>query len=190
MNTWELPGNAAQTIVTIINAIKPDQLDATTPCRDFDVRALISHLLHWGPVLEGAATKQSAAPLDGPETGHAPEDWARTLGEQIARTSSAWSAPQAWTGMAPFGPAELPAHVVGGMVVTELVVHGWDLAHATGQHATWDVDLLGFLYDEVKDHAETGRSMGVYASEVPVLSDSPLIDRIVALTGRDPRWTP
>lgn len=91
--------------------------------------------------------------------------------------------------MAPFGPTELPAHVVG-MIVTELVVHGWDLARATDQHPSWDVDLLGFLYDEVQGHAETGRNMGVYAPEVPVLSDSPLIDRIIAVTGRDPNGTP
>jgi uncharacterized protein (TIGR03086 family) len=190
MNTSELPGCAAQTMVTIIDAIKPDQLDAPTPCHEFDVRALISHLLHWSPVLEGAAHKNPTPPLAGPETSHTSDDWAAMLKERITSTASAWSAPEAWTGMTPFGPTGLPAHLVGGMVVTELVVHGWDLAKATAQHHTWDLDLLGYLYDEIKDTAETGRQMGVYAPEAPVLSDSPLIDRVLALTGRTPYWKP
>ncbi|WP_369634323.1 TIGR03086 family metal-binding protein, partial [Nocardia sp. JMUB6875] len=173
MNPSELPARAAQTMVTIIDAIKPDQLDAPTPCREFDVRALISHLLHWSPVLEGAGNKQPTPAPDGPETGHTPDDWPRALESRVTATAAAWSVPEAWTGSAPFDTGELPAHLAGGMVLTELVIHGWDLAKATAQQPIWDPDLLAYLYEEVTNTAETGRQMGIYGPEVPVPAATP-----------------
>jgi uncharacterized protein (TIGR03086 family) len=85
--------------------------------------------------------------------------------------------------------AEMPARMVGDMVVGELVVHGWDLARATGQPFTLPDDLLAHVYDAVAETAEQGREMAVYGPEVPVPPDAPLLDRIVGLTGRDPAWT-
>jgi uncharacterized protein (TIGR03086 family) len=84
------------------------------------------------------------------------------------------------------GPTDLPAALVGGMVVAELVVHGWDLARATGRQPAWDDDLLAYLYDEVAKTAEQGREMGVYGPEVAVPASASLLDRTLALTGRDP----
>jgi uncharacterized protein (TIGR03086 family) len=88
------------------------------------------------------------------------------------------------------GPMELPASLVGGMVVGELVVHGWDLARATGKHPEWADDLLGYLHEEIAKSAEQGREMGVYGPEVAVPASSSTLDHVLGLTGRNPAWTP
>lgn len=153
------------------------------------MRGLVNHLLFWGPSLEGAARKQTVPPPGPTETD--PGLGTGDLLAQLDRTAEAWSDPSAWEGVTHLGgPTELPAALVGGMVVTELIVHGWDLAKATGQHLDPAADLLDFLLDEVSTTAEQGRAMGVYGPEVPAPENAPKLDRVVALTGRDPGWTP
>ena len=106
---------------------------------------------------------------------------------QLERTTAAWSTPQAWQGTTDMaGSGEMPAPTIGGMVLGEVVVHGWDLAHATGQHPTWDDDVLAYLHREVEASAEMGRGMGIYGPEVAVPADAPLLHRILGLTGRVP----
>jgi len=86
-------------------------------------------------------------------------------------------------------PMELPAPMIGGMVLGEFVVHGWDLARATGQAPEWDDDVLSFVHRELELTAEQGRAMGVYKDRVAVPDTAPLLDRILGLTGRHPGWT-
>ena len=187
-----LMARAAAPLVEVIRTIRPDQLGAPTPCAEYDVRKLVNHLLFWGPSLEGAARKENVPPPAGAETDLdlTGGDWATALEDQVARTVAAWSRPAAWEGTTHMGgPTELPASLVGGMVVGELVVHGWDLARATGQRPVWDDDLVEYLHEEVVQTAEVGRQMGVYGPEVAVPASASALDRTLARTGRDPAWT-
>jgi uncharacterized protein (TIGR03086 family) len=183
---------AAAPMTEIIRNIQEDHLGAPTPCAEYDVRRLVNHLLFWGPSLEGAARKElvpppAAAESDLDLTGG---DWAAAVNAHIDRTVNAWNDPGAWEGTTHMGgPTELPASMVGNMVLCEVVVHGWDLARATGQRPTWDDDLLGYLHGKIAEFAEQGRQMGVFGSEV-VPPTSSALDRTLALTGRDPAWTP
>jgi uncharacterized protein (TIGR03086 family) len=88
------------------------------------------------------------------------------------------------------GGDPLPAALVGGMALGEIVLHGWDLARATGQSPTWDDDVVAFLYREVERTAELGRQVKAYGPEVPVPETAPPLDRALGLSGRDPNWTP
>lgn len=189
MSGDQLIGRAAAPVVEIVRNIKPDQLDAPTPCSEYDVRKLIHHMLFWGPSLEGAAGKQTVPPPAQAEADLdlTQGDWAADLVAQLERTAAAWSRPPAWHGSTHMGgPTELPAAMVGGMVLAELVVHGWDLGHATGQRPTWDNDVLDYVHREVENTAEMGREMGIYGPEVPVTADAQLLHRILGLTGRQP----
>jgi uncharacterized protein (TIGR03086 family) len=192
MSDAQLMARAAAPLVGIIRNIKPDQFDAQTPCAEYDVRKLLNHLLFWGPSLEGAAHKEAVPP---PAEAEAEVDlteghWAAALEAHLNRTVAAWSEPGAWEGATHMGgPMELPASLVGGMVVGELVVHGWDLAQATGQHLALDEDILEYLHEEVTKSAVQGREMGVYGPAVAVPASSSTLDRVLALTGRNPAWT-
>ncbi|MGI5213710.1 TIGR03086 family metal-binding protein [Plantactinospora sp. CA-290183] len=193
MSDAQMVALAATPLIDTVRNIKPDQLAARTPCAEYDVRRLLNHLLFWGPSLEGAGRKELVPPPAGAEseldlTGG---NWAAAVEAQVERVVAAWSEPAAWQGATHMGgPTELPAGLVGGMVVGEFMVHGWDLAQATGQHPDWDGRVVGYAYGEVAKTAEQGRAMGVYGPEVPVPAYSPEFDRLLGLTGRDPRWTP
>ncbi|WP_440070085.1 TIGR03086 family metal-binding protein [Streptosporangium sp. OZ121] len=192
MHDRELMTRAAAPLAEIIHIIEPDQLSARTPCSEYDVRKLINHLLFWGPSLEAAARKETVPPPAGSETDVdlTEGDWAAALEIHVKRTVAAWSRPAAWEGTTHMGgPMELPASLVGGMVVGELVVHGWDLARAIDRRPAWDDDLVAYLHDELAKNAAQGREMGVYGPEVGVPASASPLDRALGLIGRDPAWT-
>jgi uncharacterized protein (TIGR03086 family) len=182
---------AATPTIAIVREIDADQLTAPTPCSEYDIHKLINHLLFWGPSLESAARKEPfppPAPSDR-DVDLVDDGWADTYERQARRIATAWSRPDAWEGLTKLGsPMDLPAPMIGGMVLGEFVVHGWDLARASGQEAKWDDDVLAFAYQEVEKTAEQGREMGVYGERVPVADTAPMLNRILGLTGRDPSW--
>ncbi|WP_158845046.1 TIGR03086 family metal-binding protein [Saccharothrix deserti] len=189
MSREQLINEAVATALEVVENVKPDQLDAPTPCTEFDVRKLVNHLLFWGPSLAAAARKQPVPPPAESEADVdlTAGDWSADLAARLRATATAWSAPEAWTGMTSVGsPQEMPAELIGAMVLGETVVHIWDLARATGQAPTWDAELLEFVHADLLQTASMGREMGLYGPEVRVPADAPLIDRIVALTGRTP----
>lgn len=192
MHGSSLLATAAVPTIEIVRDIREKHLDAATPCSEFTVRQLINHLLFWGPSLEGAARRESVRrPADNErEVDLTDGDWAVKLETNIDRLVTAWGAASAWEGSASMGAQEMPASFVGGMVVTELVVHGWDLGRATSQAPIWDDDILDFVLREVVNTAELGRQGGVYGPEVAVPAGSSTLDHLLGLTGRDPRWTP
>ncbi|MEU4801719.1 TIGR03086 family metal-binding protein [Actinosynnema sp. NPDC023587] len=185
MNTERLAGLAAAPVLEIVDGITPDQLDAPTPCAEFDVRGLIRHLLFWGPSLEAAARKENVTP-EGAESDVDLTDWRPRLRAQWERIAAAWGAPEAWQGTTVLGsPNEMPAGMIGGMVVGEVLVHGWDLATALGRTPTWDDEVLSFVHADLVGSAPVGREMGLFGPEVPVPDDAPLLDRLLGLTGRE-----
>ncbi|MBO0840360.1 MAG: maleylpyruvate isomerase N-terminal domain-containing protein, partial [Sciscionella sp.] len=116
--------SAAEPTMRLVRAIDADQLDAPTPCTDYNVRGLINHLLFWAPTLLAAGRKELMPPpadndRDMDLTGG---DWAAKLVASIKDLATTWGAPTAWDGMTRMGsPTEMPATIVGGMVLGERV---------------------------------------------------------------------
>jgi uncharacterized protein (TIGR03086 family) len=84
----------------------------------------------------------------------------------------------------------MPASVMAAVALDELVVHGWDLAVATGQEYRGDeesarrsLEFAGSVGDDPEARA------GLYGPAVPVPDDAPVLDRLLGATGRDPAWT-
>ena len=88
---------------------------------------------------------------------------------------------------------ETPAETVGLVLADELAVHGWDVARATGQPYTCEPDVLEaarqFLEMFASPDAPSGPEVPFGPATV-LLPEAPLLDRVVALAGRDPSWTP
>ncbi|MGW0516131.1 TIGR03086 family metal-binding protein [Crossiella sp. NPDC003009] len=179
-------------LVGVVRKLTAASLGAATPCAEFDVRRLLNHLLFWGPSLAGAGRKESVPPpgVDEGAVDLVGEDWAGAVEGQVFRTVAAWGRDEAWVGMTWMGGEnQLPAEVVGGMVVTELAVHAWDLARASGQDVQLDAGLVEFVHGQVVVSAQQGRDMGVYGPEVAVPEPAAVWERVLGLTGRDPGWT-
>ncbi|GAA1134391.1 TIGR03086 family metal-binding protein [Kribbella jejuensis] len=183
--------NAADAMAAVARNITDDQLVNKTPCTEYDVRALVNHLLFWGPSLAGAGRKENVPQPATTESDVdlAAGDWRGRLLAVLDDIRSSWAPPSAWDGETSMGtPQLLPAPVMGDMIVGELAVHGWDLAVATGQRLELPADLLAYLHVSMIAGVEQGRAMGMYAPQVAVPADSPTMDRILGLTGRDPAW--
>ncbi|MBW0104731.1 TIGR03086 family metal-binding protein [Pseudonocardia sp. KRD291] len=189
--TAQLIGDAAAPHTVVVDAVAGRRLDAPTPCAQWDVRALVRHLLYWTPVLAATGRREVPAPPAPDESAVEVDDgWPDALAASRAQLVAVWSDPSAWTGTVSMGgPDELPASMIGGMVLGELVLHGWDLARSAGLHPRWPDGVLDGALAAVGAMAEQGRGMGVFADAVPVPPDAPTLDRVVALSGRDPGWT-
>lgn len=180
---------AAATFAEIVAGIPDDALGAPTPCPDYDVAGLLGHLIHRAPQLIGAAAKEEVSA--GEQAPADPATWRTTLVPLVDRLAGAWSRPEAWEGSTRIeGPMEMPASTIGGIVLAELVLHGWDLARATGQEPTWPGPLLETTHQDMAAMAPMGRKMGAFGPEVPVADDAPALDRLLGTVGRDPSWTP
>ena len=184
----------ARAAVEVAGNVKPDQLGAPTPCPEWDVRALVNHLMFWSAFRSELAARKQSAPADDPVTEQTDftrePDWAATLETQLGRAVAAWSEPGATEGDTGLAGGSMPARMIGMMMVGELVVHGWDLARATGQHLPVDDTIVESVYEMLAGMAPQGREMGAFGAEVAVATDAPPLDRVLGLSGRDPAWRP
>lgn len=188
--TAELLRPAATEFLRITSAL--DDLAAPTPGAGYDVRGLLNHLLYWGPWLLAAGRREDppspgagepAAALVGP-------DWAAELEKQTETLVDVFGSPAAWTGMTALGTTPLPASVVGDMVLGEFVLHGWDLARASGQDLHCPPETALAVHASAVTMGEQARSMGVYGPLVEVPAGAPALDRALGAAGRDPAWRP
>ena len=62
-----------------------------------------------------------------------------------------------------------------------------DIARIVGVEADLPDDLVTGLWEEIAPHAEQWRAIGVFPAAVPVPEDAPLLERLLGLTGRQPR---
>jgi uncharacterized protein (TIGR03086 family) len=182
---------AAAPLPAVVRTAAATPLDARTPCTDWDLAALVRHTLYWAPLLAAAGRRTTPTPVADSERAVPLDGWPAALDAAHADVVDAWSDPAAWTGSTSLGsPDPMPAEVIGGMVVGELVVHGWDLARAAGVRPEWPADVLAAVHEAAVGMAGMGRDMGIFGPEVAVPADAPTLDRIVAVLGRDPAWTP
>ncbi|MEV6910544.1 TIGR03086 family metal-binding protein [Amycolatopsis sp. NPDC051071] len=183
---------AAAEFAAILRGIGETGLTARTPCAEYDVRALLNHLLYWGPWLEAAGRK--AAPPEVPsgeaEAGLVGADWPAVLEKQTARLVDIFGKPEAWQGMTALGTAKLPAAIVGDMVLGEFVFHGWDLAMATGRSLAVTPEAAEAVHTSAAAMGEQARSMKVYGEEVAVAEGATTFERALGVSGRNPGWTP
>ncbi|QFG26370.1 TIGR03086 family metal-binding protein [Actinomadura sp. WMMB 499] len=183
---------AAEAAARIVLEIPEARLEDRTPDPEWTVRDLVNHLILWTSRGETAARKE---PTTGPGEDHdftAEPRWAERFEEQARRTAEAWHDPAAWEGRTSLtGNKEgMPAPVIGGILYGEFVVHGWDLAAATGRDPGFPPEVVQDAWEQLVPTAEVGREYGAFGPEVPVPESAPLLDRLLGLAGRDPHWKP
>lgn len=175
----------------LLHNVGDEHLTAPTPCADMTVAALVSHLGGLAAAFTAAAAKRFGELTDTPPevSEDLDDDWRAAYPTRLAELAAAWRERSAWEGMSRAGGVDFPADVGARIALTEVVVHGWDLARATGQPYAVEDALLQAVLPHVAEFAEQGPVEGLFAAPVSVAADAPLLDRVVALTGRDPGWS-
>jgi uncharacterized protein (TIGR03086 family) len=89
------------------------------------------------------------------------------------------------------GGVQMPASAMGVVALNEVLVHGWDLAVATGQEYRPDPASVQACLEMIGDRTDaTDEPEGLFGPVVPVPDGTPPFDRLLGQTGRDPRWAP
>lgn len=178
----------------LLAAIGDERLADPTPCEEFSVAALLNHFLGLASAFTGSARKQRGALTDSPPAAPSPvvyPEWRTLLPDRLDALTAAWSDPDAWDGEATAGGVSLPAHVMGLVALNEVAIHGWDLARATGQDYELPPGIVAVLLEfDGQDADDQAARAGIYAPVVKVAADASPQDRLIAVTGRDPRWRP
>jgi uncharacterized protein (TIGR03086 family) len=185
---------AAHEVARLLSGVSDDQLRAPTPCEDTPVAGLLDHLAGLSLAFTWAARKSPEAASTPPPamTDQVDPRWRELLPERLDDLVRAWREPSAWEGVTQAGGVHLPAEVAGIVALDELVLHGWDLARATGQPFGCDPAstraVLEFTAAAAAGPAE--ERAGLFGPAVPVPDDAPDLDRALGFAGRDPHWSP
>lgn len=170
----------------VVHGVGAAQWELATPCAGWDVRDLTNHLMQVATALELSGDGQ-AVPADLWSRDLLTGDWAGRFDRSAQRAAEGWAGPP---DMVSFGGMDLPGPVVLTMLASDLVIHGWDLARATGQEFRCDDEDARMAYEFVAETGAQGRQMGIFAAPVPAGENASLLDRALAASGRDPAWTP
>lgn len=168
-----------------LHLVGPGALGRPTPCREWDLRALLTHLADSLTVLRTALADGAIAPLD-------PDPWPAGRADPVAvcRTRAAallgTCADTLRNRRVAVSDRVVTAAVVAGVGAVEVAVHGWDVARACGQ----DRPLPAAFADELLDLAPLLVTAvdrpARFARVVPVPAGSDAPDRLLAFLGRDP----
>ncbi|MFE6748727.1 TIGR03086 family metal-binding protein [Kitasatospora purpeofusca] len=176
-------------VARLLRSAPEDLWSAPTPCRDWDVRALVNHL-----AAQHLWVCQAIAGYTPAEIGH------RFEGDVLGRNPlGVWTMAvrSAQRALARPGAPDLLVHLGYGVrdaggyareLVAETVVHGWDLSRALGEHGRMPPGSARYALAEFhgyRDLAGTGRFDPPFAA--PPGADAE--DQLLALTGRDPAWS-
>ena len=187
---------AARRMGDLVSGVSDDLLDAPTPCPEYTLGDLVEHVGGAASAFTGAAAKDLGdATSLGPsgDSSRLSDDWRNRIPRDLAALADAWRDPDAWTGMTKAGGVDLPGEVAGLVALDELVVHGWDVARATGQRYEVDAASVEAVHGFVAQFSEPGMEearAGLFGPVVEVPENAPLLDRVIGLTGRDPGWSP
>ncbi|MFE2963064.1 TIGR03086 family metal-binding protein [Streptomyces sp. NPDC059340] len=192
-DTFDL-GPQALIVARLAAGTTQEQLDRATPCPGLAVHNMLGHLGGLAVAFRDAGRKDLGVTTDTDPGSVVPDigpDWRAALPKALDELAEAWRDPAAWTGVTRAGGVTLPGAVAGAVAADELVVHGWDLARATGQEYEPDEVALRAAYGFLAAAAESsGPGGGVFGPVVPVPDDAPFLDRVIGLSGRDPGWKP
>jgi uncharacterized protein (TIGR03086 family) len=180
---------AVERLVRLVEATPDDALGHPTPCHDYDVAAVLDHVHGSVLAFTAAAVKR---PLPGGPSGDGSRlapDWRTRIPADARALADAWDDPAAWDGMTAAGGVDLPGDVAGIVGLDEVLIHGWDLARATGQPDDYDGPGLDEVFETVT-HFRAAGVEGLFGPEVHVSPDAPLLHRILGVAGRDPQWEP
>jgi uncharacterized protein (TIGR03086 family) len=152
------------------------KLDRSSPCDEWTVRALLNHMLDAQRRFAGAASGTPAGPFTGMPPDVLGDD---PLAQYEAARQSTLRAYRAPGALERAGPQL-------GIAFVDQLVHGWDLARATGQDPTMPSDLADAAFAMVDGRLTDDRRGTNFKPAVPVPDDAPVQDRLIGYSGREP----
>lgn len=172
-----------------VRAIRGNQWELSTPDTEWSVRDLVNHVVSehlWVPELMcGATILEVGDKFDGDVLG---DDPTHAWTNAAAASRSTWEVPGAAERTVHLSFGDVVATVYGWQLITDLLVHGWDLSAAINVDDNFPNDLVGAVLRQVQeagDHEESG--MFAPALDVSACTDD--LTELLARLGRRRPWT-
>ncbi|WP_457208845.1 TIGR03086 family metal-binding protein [Nocardioides sp. P5_C9_2] len=161
-----------------------DDWQAAAPVDGWTARDVVAHLVEWFPgfLTAGGVTLPAGPPVA--------EDPAAAWDHHAAAVQAVIEERGEEPFTHPYVGTHRLADAVDQFYISDVFMHSWDLARATGQEVALDEDFAAGLLGGLEQMEEVLRSSGQYGAPVPVAADAPVVDRLMAFIGRDPGWTP
>ena len=190
MELYEAFDQAITSTAAIVKTVRPDQAGVPTPCTEWDVRDLLNHVIGtlWlsEALFADHAPRYPMAPGALPGTDLTGEDPAAAYAGASTAARTAASAGDTLTRVHPTPLGEMPGPALAGFTTLDILVHGWDLAKATGQPANLDDALTAHVLTFAEQAITPGSRAPRIGPALPVAADAPLTDRLIAFLGRQP----
>jgi uncharacterized protein (TIGR03086 family) len=153
-----------------------EHLDAPTPCDEWPVRVLMSHMLETQQYFVGSAQGLEVSPPSPVPTVVLGDDPVAAFEQARAETLRTFGAEGV---IEKTGPSL-------GIAFSDQLLHGWDLARATGQDDTMPEGLPEAAYDMIHGRFTDEQRTGVFKPEVVVGANASAQEKLLAYTGRQP----
>jgi uncharacterized protein (TIGR03086 family) len=166
-----------------VDRIQPDQLDNPTPCSRFSVRDVLDHMLVLGGAFGYAFRGEEVPTIEAPPmNGRVPAaEFRKTMDDLIEAVRSPGAMKR--TVVSPMG--EMPGETFARLVAFDGLVHGWDLARATGQEYrisdTLVADVDQFARVAITDGMRDGDT---FKAAITAPHGATPVEQLVAFSGR------
>jgi uncharacterized protein (TIGR03086 family) len=169
--------------------VRPDQWSAPTPCAEWDVRALVNHLVYeerWLPsMLVGATVAEVGDRFDGDLLG---DDPVGNAAEAAREADAAVAEPGAMERIVHLSFGDFPAAEYLRQIIADHLVHSWDLAAAIGADRRLHPETAHLCAEWFAGNEDSYRESGATEPRVAIPADASVQDWLIAGFGRDPAW--
>ena len=185
----ELHGRCGRRFAALVAGVGPEQWHHDTPCSEWDVRALVHHLLYeqrWvPPIFAGLTIEQVGDRFDGDLMGNDASTWPGLLASSTQEAHAVVAQPAALERTVHLSFGDVPGQEYVMQLTADLAIHGWDLARATGQDEALDPGAVALLLPWTEANADLLAASGMFGSRIDADPDAPDDVRLLGLLGRN-----
>jgi uncharacterized protein (TIGR03086 family) len=185
VNLVQLHRRSCEAFGDLVHRVGPDRWTAATPCSEWDVRALVNHLvgedLWTPPLLAGKTLAEVGDAFDGDVLGSDPV----AAYDEAARAATAAVAADGVLDRIvhlSFGDVQAAEYV--GQLFADHLVHAWDLARALGVEPRLDPELVAVAVEWFGPREELYRSAGAIGARPELPAGAGDQERLLAAFGR------
>lgn len=168
-----------------LDAVRPEQWPDPTPCSEWNVKQIATHITGenlWAvDLLQGRTISDVGNRLDGDLAG---DDPSAAYSASVRAASDAVGVPGAMQATCHLSFGDHSGSQYAAQLFMDTLIHGWDVAKATGQDARLDPELVNACLPIAEQLTNQFRGAGVFGDNLSVSPDADAQTRLLALVGR------
>jgi uncharacterized protein (TIGR03086 family) len=168
-----------------VAGVQEGQWHDPTPDEEWDVRALVNHIVSGNfwvmPLVEGKTIEEVGNRYDGDLLG---DDPAAAYQQSAKEAAAAFNGPGAMQTACAVSYGPVPGEIYAGHRFVDVLIHGWDLAKATGQDTTLPADLVEACFEVVEPQKDLLSASGMFGGDVKVPDGADRQTQLLAELGR------